>query len=142
MLLPHVKLFQKTRRNIFLVLFYQLKKLHCLVAFTLYNIGQCEYWKCLFSSLWRHSVIILIKSFFLTDEKLKKLRQKLKSLENEKSFRIKTEANKTIFLEGESPILRSYLELQSTHDSQKFIKKGVLCYTKTMKVFRQISHIE
>ena len=42
------------KKNISLIIFHQLAKFHCLVAFTSWDIGQYVYWNCLLTSLWRH----------------------------------------------------------------------------------------
>ena len=71
LLLPHIKLFKKTKRglelvsllhflewflkkNISVVMFYYLTKFNCQVAFTPWDIGQFVYCNCLLTSLWRH----------------------------------------------------------------------------------------
>ena len=73
MLLPHRKLFKKNKirtivslsyflrdfwRKIFLLLnfLFKLTKFHWLVAFTLWDVGQYVYCKCLLPKLWRHKV--------------------------------------------------------------------------------------
>ena len=42
------------KKNISLVIFYYLTKIHCLVAFTLSDIAQYVYCNCLLIRLWRH----------------------------------------------------------------------------------------
>ena len=43
-----------SKKNIFLVLFYQLTKFHYLVAFISWDIGQYVYCKVLLTRLWLH----------------------------------------------------------------------------------------
>ena len=72
-----------SKKNIFHVIFYQLTKFHCLIAFTSWNIGQYVYCSCLLTRVWRHNfeikLIFLIKPFFYMT---KKSRQKFKYREN------------------------------------------------------------
>ena len=73
-------------KNISLVIFYWLNKVHCLVAFTLWDIGQYVYFVCLSGCDIINFEIILIfqiKPFFQHD---KKSTQNFKYLDNEKSF--------------------------------------------------------
>ena len=42
------------KKNVSLIVFYWLTKFHCLMAFTLWNIGQYVYCKCLLTRLWPH----------------------------------------------------------------------------------------
>ena len=42
------------KKNISLVIFYYLNKFCCLVAFTSWDTGQCAYYNCLLTRLWRH----------------------------------------------------------------------------------------
>ena len=44
------------KRNISLVIFYQLIKFHCLVDSTLWDIGPYVYCNCLLTRLWRHKL--------------------------------------------------------------------------------------
>ena len=39
-------------KNVSLVIFYKLTKLHCLIAFTSQDIGQYGYYNCLLTRLW------------------------------------------------------------------------------------------
>ena len=45
---------QFLKKNISLVISYGLTKFHCLVVFTLWNIGQYVYCNCFLTRLWRH----------------------------------------------------------------------------------------
>ena len=42
------------KKNISFVIFHYLTKLHCLVVFTSWDIGQYVYCNCLLTRLWRH----------------------------------------------------------------------------------------
>ena len=42
------------KKNIFIIIFYDLTKFYCLLAFTLWDIGQYVYCNCFLTRLWRH----------------------------------------------------------------------------------------
>ena len=44
------------KKNVSLVIFYQLTKFHCLVVFTLWDIGQYLYDNCLLKRLWCYKI--------------------------------------------------------------------------------------
>ena len=75
------------KKNVTHVAFYKLTKFHCLIPFTSRDSGQYVYYDCLLTRMWRHkfeiSLTFLMKSFWYM---AKKSRQKLKYLENGKSF--------------------------------------------------------
>ena len=43
------------KKNISLVTFYYMTEFHCLLIFTLWDIGQYVYCNCLLTRLWRHA---------------------------------------------------------------------------------------
>ena len=61
------------KKNISLVIFYQLNKFHCLATFTLWEFGQYVYCNCLLTKFWRDkfNLISLIRPFVLRDQKIK-----------------------------------------------------------------------
>ena len=70
------------KKNFYFVFFYYLTRFHCLVAFTLFDIGQHVYRNSLSTSLWRHK-------FWELTELLKNIFHHFK--------RTSIEADKTIF---------------------------------------------
>ena len=65
-----------------------MTKFHCLIAFTSRDIGQYVYCNYLLTRVWRHkfrniNLIFRIKLYLYMTKTLK---QKIKYLENEKSF--------------------------------------------------------
>ena len=75
------------KKNISQILFYQLTKFHCLIAFTSWDIWQYVYYKGLLSTLWRLNFEVyrnfLTKQFsYMT----RNSEQKVKYLKNEKSW--------------------------------------------------------
>ena len=108
------------RNFFFLVMYYTFTKFHCLVAFTLWDIGQYLYCNCLLTRLhvmnFEINLTFLIKPFFLHDQKvmikLDYLQQKELLRWNKKHFFIifkglSMKQITQIFLEGESPTLRN-----------------------------------
>ena len=104
----------------YLVVFYCLTKFHCLVAFTSWDIGQYVNCDCLLTRMWRQKFwnysYLFNQAIFSTWTKSHD--KKLDILRTESAFKMKKktifhhsykafiEANKTIFLDGESPTVK------------------------------------
>ena len=52
-----------SQKNASYIIFYQLTKFYCLIAFTSRDIGQYVFQNWLLTRLWRHKIWNLIKSF-------------------------------------------------------------------------------
>ena len=70
-------------------------KFHCLIAFNSWDIGHYMYCNCFLTSFFEINFIFLIKLFLYM---IKKARQKLKYLENKKSFQGEIKRNYSSFL--------------------------------------------
>ena len=88
------------KKNIY-VIFCYLTKFRCLVAFTLWDIGQYVYWLCFLTRLWRHkfwdNLIFRIKPFFLHGKKYNT--NVLNIFRTNRAFKMKEKAFFTIFKE-------------------------------------------
>ena len=93
-------------KNISVVRFYYLTKFKCLVAFTSLDIGQYVYCQpgCVVKNF-EINRIFLLKSSLLHDQKSRKMFDEIKSIFHH-FLRASIEANKNIFLEGESMALK------------------------------------
>ena len=74
------------RKLFALLYFYWLTKFHCLVASTLWEIGQYIYYNCLITRLWRHKFWNWSYLFYQTVFSTSTKSLTFKNLENEKSF--------------------------------------------------------
>ena len=71
-----------SKKNVSHVIFYQLIKFHCLIAFTAWDIWQYVYGNCLFPRLWRHEFeinLILLNKILIILRKKRVLKVKLKA---------------------------------------------------------------
>ena len=128
----------------------------CLVASALWDIGQYVYCDCFFTR-WRHNMILKLTLYFSWScffYMTEKSRLTFKYLENKKSFKMNkkhfslllkgrtfTEANKAIFLGGESPTLR-WLQDNLTITNYKFViwhslDLKITCCSQTLKTSSQ-----
>ena len=107
------------KKNTFLVMFHYLTKIHCLVAFTSFYIGEHVHCNCLLARLWRQTFwkqpYLSNEAVFSAwtkcqDKNLNNLRTKIAIKVQQKAFLIifkglSLNQTEQIFLEGEYPTL-------------------------------------